>query len=261
MTSPTSSTLSSYPIELRNVVQRFGDNTVLGGVSMRVERGSVGVVLGGSGAGKTTLMRVVIGLLRPDSGEVLIDGNDIAHMGERELRSVRAKFGMVFQYSALLDSLNVLENVALPLREHTNLPAKEIAARVTQLLKELEIPGTEERYPAELSGGMRKRVGLARALIRQPQIVIYDEPASGLDPLTARLVDDLILKTRDKFGVTSLVISHDMAQAMKIADRLYLLERGQIVVDGPPREVVTQTGSLAARFFEASGVRLTDAPA
>jgi phospholipid/cholesterol/gamma-HCH transport system ATP-binding protein len=175
-------------------------------------------------------------------------------MDERELHKIRSKFGMVFQYSALLDSLNVLENVALPLREHTDLSPKEITARVKQLLSDLEIAGTEERFPAELSGGMRKRVGLARALIRQPQIVIYDEPASGLDPLTARLVDDLILKTRDNFGVTSLVISHDMTQAMKIADRLYLLEHGKVVADGPPREVVSEAGSLAARFFQASGV-------
>jgi phospholipid/cholesterol/gamma-HCH transport system ATP-binding protein len=250
---PTS-TAAPYPVELINVVQRFSDKVVLDGVNFRVARGEIGVVLGGSGAGKTTLMRVVIGLLRPDSGQVLIDGQDIAQMNERELHAVRSKFGMVFQYSALLDSLNVQENVALPLREHTDLSSKEIAARVKQLLIDLEIAGTEERFPAELSGGMRKRVGLARALIRQPQIVIYDEPASGLDPLTARLVDDLILKTRDNFGVTSLVISHDMTQAMKIADRLYLLEHGQVVADGPPREVISEAGSLAARFFQASGV-------
>jgi phospholipid/cholesterol/gamma-HCH transport system ATP-binding protein len=186
----------------------------------------------------------------------LIDGQDIVPLAERELQAVRAKFGMVFQYSALLDSLSVLDNVALPLREHTRLSAREVEQKVKQLLSELEISGTETRFPAELSGGMRKRVALARALIREPKIVIYDEPASGLDPITARLVDDLILRTRDRFGVTSLVISHDMAQAMHIADRLYLLERGQIVADGPPRDLVTEHDSLAARFLQASGVSL-----
>lgn len=246
-------------LRLEGVGVSFGHKPVLSDISLSVQRGDVAVVIGGSGAGKTTLARVMIGLVRPTTGRVWVDGLDIAALTESQLRSVRAKFGMVFQYSALLDSLSVLDNVALPLREHTTLPPKEIAARVKQLLSELELEGSDDKLPAELSGGMRKRVALARALIRNPQILIYDEPASGLDPLTARLVDDLICKTRDRFGVTSVVISHDMAEATKIADRIYLLDRGQLVAQGRVNELVNEQGSLAARLFAASGVKLPDA--
>jgi phospholipid/cholesterol/gamma-HCH transport system ATP-binding protein len=190
--------------------------------------------------------------LRPSGGSVKIDGEDIARMDERQLQRVRAKFGMVFQYSALLDSLNVLENVALPLKEHENLSASAREERCLQMLNSLELSGVETRYPSELSGGMRKRVALARALIRKPSIVVYDEPASGLDPLTARLVDDLILSTRERHGVTSVVITHDMTQAMRLADHLLVLDKGCLVEDGPPRELRNRVGSLASKFFGAS---------
>lgn len=243
-------------IELKGISQRFGDNQVLRDVNLRVRRGDVAVLVGGSGAGKTTLVRILIGLLRPTSGSVWIAGEELTRMDRDQLRAARSKFGMVFQYSALLDSLTVFDNVALPLREHTRLARSEIAARVTELLESLSLVGVEQRLPAELSGGMRKRVALARALIRRPQIVIYDEPTSGLDPLTARRVDELILETRDRYNVTSVVISHDMAQAAAIASQLLFLEQGKIVASGTPRELVAQEGSLAARFFQASGVAL-----
>jgi phospholipid/cholesterol/gamma-HCH transport system ATP-binding protein len=244
----------SVHVRLQDVRMEFADNCVLSGVSFGVRRGEIAVVIGGSGAGKTTLLRIVIGLVRPTRGAVFIDGEDIAAMSERELQRVRAKCGMVFQYSALLDSLTVFDNVALPLEEHEKLTAAELKQRVLGMLDSLGLAGTEDRYPSELSGGMRKRVGLARALIRQPSLIVYDEPASGLDPVTARLVDDLILKTRDRFGVTSIVISHDMAQAMKLADRMYVLDKGRLVADGTPAELKNQVGGLAAKFFEASRV-------
>lgn len=233
---------------------RFGALTVLEAIDLRVQRGEVAVIIGGSGTGKTTLLRIVIGLLRPTSGQVHIDGEDIAQLPETALQRVREKTGMVFQYSALLDSLNVMDNVALPLREHEKLDQAATASRVRDMLAAVELSGTEARFPAELSGGMRKRVGLARALIRNPQLVVYDEPASGLDPLTAQRVDKLILDTRDRFGVTSIVISHNMAQAARIADRIYLLSGGKIAAAGTPRELMAEKGTLAASFFEASAI-------
>lgn len=241
-------------VELQQVCMRFGNTTVLTDVSLRVQRGEIAVIIGGSGTGKTTLLRIIIGLLRPSSGAVLIDGQNIGALSARALHEARAKWGMVFQYSALLDSLNVLQNVTLPLEEHEHgkLTRKEREARGLQMLESLELHGTQTRMPSELSGGMRKRVALARALIRRPSLIVYDEPASGLDPLTARLVDDLILQTRERYGVTSIVISHDMAQAAKLADRVYLLDKGQLVAEGTFEELKGQTGTLAARFIEAS---------
>lgn len=239
-------------VELQHVGMRFGQAQVLNDISLRVQRGEIAVIIGGSGTGKTTLLRIIIGLLRPSAGAVLIDGQDIARLSARALHEARAKWGMVFQYSALLDSLNVLDNVTLPLEEHEKLSRKDREARGTEMLESLELGGTEARFPNELSGGMRKRVALARALIRRPSLIVYDEPASGLDPLTARLVDDLILQTRERFGVTSIVISHDMAQAAKLADRVYLLDKGQLAAEGTFAELKGQEGTLAARFIEAS---------
>lgn len=239
-------------VELQNVGMRFGALQVLSDINLRVQRGEIAVIIGGSGTGKTTLLRIIIGLLRPNEGAVLVDGQNIAALSSSELHKARAKWGMVFQYSALLDSLNVLENVTLPLQEHEKLSSKELQARGIEMLESLDLHGTEARYPNELSGGMRKRVALARALIRRPSLIVYDEPASGLDPLTARLVDELILKTRERFGVTSIVISHDMAQAATLADRVYLLDKGRVAAAGTFEELKRQQGSLAARFIEAS---------
>jgi phospholipid/cholesterol/gamma-HCH transport system ATP-binding protein len=240
------------PIELVDVGVRFGDVVALEGVTFSVERGEIAVIIGGSGAGKTTLGRVIVGLLRPTRGSVYVDGQDMTRMGAHALREVRAKFGMVFQYSALLDSMTVMDNVGLPLVEHEHLDRRAVVDRVRAMLASLDLAGCEEQLPSELSGGMRKRVALARALIRRPSIVIYDEPASGLDPLGARRVDDLIRQTRDRFGVTSVVISHDMTQAFSLATHLHVLDKGRLVASGPPAELRSQVGSLAARFFEAS---------
>lgn len=221
---------------------------------MSCEPGEVAVVIGGSGAGKTTLLKILIGLDRPTSGSVILDGVDLAKLGERELNKVRRKLGMVFQYSALLDSMNVLENVAFPLREHTKLKDKEIRAKVAEKLRALGLPDVEQRFPSELSGGMKKRVGLARALMLEPRVLLYDEPTSGLDPITSRRVDDMILETRDKFGVTSVVISHDMTSALKIADRIHLLAQGKIVASGTPQELAHSRHDLVNSFIESSGI-------
>lgn len=238
---------------MRGVGMRFGSHRVLEGVDLDVRRGQIAVVIGGSGSGKTTLLRIIIGLLRPTSGRVLIDGEDIAGLGERDLQRVRAKTGMVFQYSALLDSLTVMDNVALPLREHEGLRGDALKDRVHDMLASLGLQGTEGRFPAELSGGMRKRVSLARALIRRPSLIVYDEPASGLDPITARHVDDLIEETRDTHGVTSIVISHSMPQAVRLADRMHVLDGGRVAAEGSV-DALRRAGGIATAFFEASRI-------
>jgi phospholipid/cholesterol/gamma-HCH transport system ATP-binding protein len=235
-------------IVVENLCKRFGDYTALSDINMTIRRGQIAVVIGGSGAGKTTLLKILIGLDKPTGGSIFVDGVDIAPMRERDMNKVRRKFGMVFQYSALLDSMNVLDNLAFPLREHTKMREKEIRDEV------LRLPGIERRFPSQLSGGMKKRVGLARALMLEPSAIMYDEPTSGLDPLSARLVDDLILETRDRFGVTSIVISHDMAGALRIADQIHLLAKGSIETSGTPEEVVRGSSELAQEFFESSGI-------
>lgn len=241
-------------IVCEGVTKRFGDFTALEDINLAVGRSQIGVIIGGSGAGKTTLMKLLIGLDRPTSGTIVIDGIDIAPLGERALNKVRRKFGMVFQYSALLDSMSVFDNVAFPLREHTRLRAREIREKVLDKLAVLKLEGTEGKFPSELSGGMRKRVALARALMLEPEVIMYDEPTSGLDPISSRLVDDLILETRERFGVTSVVISHDMAGALRIADRVFLLAKGRLVGGGTPGELVRHRAGMAQDFFAASGI-------
>jgi len=241
-------------LEVRGVHKNFGDTKVLTDVNMSIGRGHIAVIIGGSGAGKTTLLRILIGLDRPSAGSVEIGGQDIATLSDRELNTMRRKFGMVFQYSALLDSMNTLDNVAFPLREHTDLSDKEIRSKVTEKLNSLGLENVEERFPSELSGGMRKRVALARALMLDPEVIMYDEPTSGLDPVTSRMVDDLIVETRDKFGVTSVIISHDMVGALQIADQIYLLSKGTIVASGSPSELIHGDNELLHKFLQSSGV-------
>lgn len=242
------------PIVVQNVTKRFQSFTALEDINLRVRRGQIVVVIGGSGAGKTTLLRLLIGLDKPTSGSIFIDGIDIAPLGETAMNTIRRKFGMVFQYAALLDSMSVMDNVAFPLREHTKLRDKEVRAKVLEKLSILGLENTENRFPSQLSGGMRKRVALARALMLEPSFVVYDEPTSGLDPLTSRMVDDLIREARDRFGVTSVVISHDMASALQIADYIFLLEKGRVVGEGTPRDLVSGKVDLANRFLESSGI-------
>jgi phospholipid/cholesterol/gamma-HCH transport system ATP-binding protein len=243
-------------IVVEGLQKRFGKFQALADVDMTIRKGQITVIIGGSGAGKTTLLKILIGLDRPTSGSIRVNELDIARLSERELTKVRRRFGMVFQYSALLDSMNVLDNVAFPLREHTKLGEREIRERVREKLAVLGLVNVEERFPSELSGGMRKRVGLARALMLEPEAVLYDEPTSGLDPITSRKVDDLIVETRDRFDVTSIVISHDMAGALRIADQIVLLSAGRVVASGPPRKLVAAGAELLKEFIESSGIEV-----
>jgi phospholipid/cholesterol/gamma-HCH transport system ATP-binding protein len=253
------STVTEIPTQdivvLQGVTKCFGQTEVICGVDMVCRRGETTCIVGGSGAGKTTLLRLVVALDKPTTGSIFIDGEDIAPMNERQLNHVRRKFGMVYQYAALLDSINVLDNVAFPLVEHTKLRRAEIRERVRDKLKQLDLDDTVlTKYPAELSGGMRKRVGLARALMLDPKVIVYDEPTSGLDPITSRAVDDLIESTRARFGVTSLVITHDIASCFHIADQAMLLSKGQIIARGPPRELAHGDNDVARDFIQSSGV-------
>jgi phospholipid/cholesterol/gamma-HCH transport system ATP-binding protein len=241
-------------IVLEHVSKRFGQKEVLRDIDLVVPRGQTTVILGGSGAGKTTLLRLLIALDRPTSGHIFVDGEDITQLDDVKLNEVRQKFGMVFQYAALLDSMTVLENVAFPLREHTRLPDAQIRSDVSEKLRLLGLEGTEKLYPSQLSGGMRKRVGIARALMLKPQILIYDEPTSGLDPTTSRMVDDLIEQMRNIFKVTNVVISHDMASAFRIAHHACLLVNGRIAAQGTPDELLSEENDAARAFIEASAV-------
>jgi phospholipid/cholesterol/gamma-HCH transport system ATP-binding protein len=246
---------SAEIVVIRELRKSFAGTEVLKGIDMVFQRGETTCIVGGSGAGKTTLLRLVVGLDRPTSGHIFVDGEDIAPMGERDLNRVRQKFGMVYQYAALLDSITVLDNVAFPLVEHTKLSAGERRAKVTDKLKALGLDETVlKKFPAELSGGMRKRVGLARALMLDPPILIYDEPTSGLDPLTSRTVDDLIDETRKQFGVTSLVITHDITSCFRIADQAVLLVEGAVVARGKPAELAHGDSEIAREFIAKSGV-------
>jgi len=243
------------PLRCVDLVKKFGDHTVLDGINLACSAGETNVIIGGSGAGKTTLLRLLIGLEKPSSGRVEVDGEDIAPLNEFQLNRVRRKFGMCFQYAALLDSLSVFDNVAFPLREHTEHSEKEIRKLVLAKLEALGLePWVADLSPAEVSGGMRKRVGLARALMLDPKIIIYDEPTSGLDPLTTRTVDDMIEQAREKFGVTNVVISHDMASTFRIAHQIHVLVKGKIVASGTPAEVAHSDRDDVREFIEASGV-------
>lgn len=238
-----------------DVKKSFGSTHVIHGITMHLRRHETAVIIGGSGAGKTTLLRMLIGLERPTSGHIWVEGEDMASLDDYEMNRMRQKFGMVFQYAALLDSLTVYDNVAFPLREHKkDMSEKEIRDRVVRMLNGLGIVNKEERMPSELSGGQRKRVGLARALMLDPKILIYDEPTSGLDPLTSRMVDDLIEETRARFDITSVVISHDMASTFRIAHQAFLVVQGKVIAHGSPDELAFGDNEEARRFIAASGI-------
>jgi phospholipid/cholesterol/gamma-HCH transport system ATP-binding protein len=246
-----------WQIRIRGVHKTFGVHHVLRGVDLDIERGKTNIIIGGSGQGKSVLMKHLMGLLRPDLGHIWVDGEDIVPLGDVEMSRLRRKFGMVFQYAALFDSMNVVENIAFPLLERYSLPKAEIMERVRDLLARLDlanVAGIEQKFPAELSGGQRKRVGLARALIDRPEILLYDEPTTGLDPVATKNVDEMIRRTADQFGVTSVVISHDMASTFRIGDRVAMLHAGQIIVDGTAAEVLASTRPELREFIEISGL-------
>lgn len=246
-----------WQIRIRGVHKTFGVHHVLRGIDLDLERGKTNIIIGGSGQGKSVLMKHLMGLLKPDAGHIWVDGEDIVPLDEVQMSRLRRKFGMVFQYAALFDSMNVVENIAFPLLERYTLPRAEVLERVRDLLTRLDlakVAGIEQKFPAELSGGQRKRVGLARALIDRPQILLYDEPTTGLDPVATKNVDEMIRRTADEFGVTSVVISHDMASTFRIGDRVAMLHAGQIIVDGTAPEVLASTRPELREFIEISGL-------
>ncbi|QRK06517.1 ABC transporter ATP-binding protein [Archangium violaceum] len=238
-------------IEIVGLHKSFGETKVLTGIDLAVPAGSTCVILGGSGSGKTVLMKHMIGLLKPDQGRVIVDGEDLVPMGAEELERVRRKFGMVFQAAALFDSMDVYENVAFPLREHSRMPEEEVRALVRSKLDLMGLPkSVESKFPADLSGGMRKRVGLARAIVMNPKIVLYDEPTTGLDPITTDYVDEMILAAQRELGITSVVISHDIASAFNIADQIAFLSKGVILEQGPPEQVRASQHPTVKVFLE-----------
>jgi phospholipid/cholesterol/gamma-HCH transport system ATP-binding protein len=228
----------------------------LKGVSLDIHRGKTNLIIGPSGSGKTVLMRQLIRLERPDSGKLLVNGIDFAKLEGLELAAMRRTFGMVFQMSALFDSMTVFDNVAFPLREHTRLSRKDVRDRVMARLSALGVAAAAHKLPAELSGGMQKRVAVARAMIMESEILIYDEPTTGLDPITTEMVDDLIVEAEEMFGVTSIVISHDMASVMRIANYLSFLHEGRIVASGTKAELMRSEHPATAEFVRASGITL-----
>lgn len=236
-------------VSVRDLWKRFGATVALAGVSLSVRRRETQVIMGPSGCGKSVLLKHLVGLLRPDRGEILVFGQAVHAMPEAALDALRIRLGVVFQAAALFDSLSVAENVAFPLRRHRRMSETEIAARVTEMLAKVEMVGTESKMPAELSGGMRKRVGIARALALDPSLILYDEPTAGLDPLTARTVDDLILRLRDDLGVTSIVVTHDLDSAFRLADRLAVMEAGRLVAEGRTDEIRASTQPFVRRFL------------
>jgi phospholipid/cholesterol/gamma-HCH transport system ATP-binding protein len=244
-------------VEVRGLVKRYGDKTVLDGIDLVIERGETIVLIGGSGSGKSTLARILVGLESPTSGEILVEGMPLHSMGRRALRAARARFGMVFQKHALLDSLTVFDNVAFPLREHEDLDANETDARVMAALEELGVAAAAHKLPGELSGGMAKRVAIARATVHEPEILVYDEPTSGLDPISSRTVDGLIERMREHHFVTSIVITHDMLTAYDVADRVVLLAGGRLLVDGPPEVVFRSHDNDIQPFAVSSGLDLS----
>ena len=216
-------------IRLNNVKKCFGDKEALKGVSLTIEKGETIAIIGGSGSGKSTLLRLMIGLDRPTSGEIYLGGDNIAVMTEDALDRVRLRMGMVFQYSALFDSMSVGENVAFGLREHTHKSEEEIRRIVREKLALVGLPDAAGLMPQELSGGMKKRVGLARTIATDPEIIFYDEPSSGLDPIMTAKIDELIIDMQKKLGVTSVVVTHDMASASRIADRIAMIYDGELI--------------------------------
>lgn len=235
-------------IEVRQLRKSFGPQPVLDGVDLRVEKGESVVIIGRSGGGKSVLLKHLIGLISPESGDVLIEGESISRMNERQLLKVRRKFGMLFQGAALFDSLTVAENVGFVLQRERRLTDAEIARKVDEALAMVDLAGTQDKKPAALSGGMRKRVGLARAIIYEPRIVLYDEPTTGLDPIVADSIDQLIVRIRERLAVTTVSVTHDMRSARRIGQRIVMLHGGRVHFNGTPEEIFRSQDPIVYRF-------------
>jgi phospholipid/cholesterol/gamma-HCH transport system ATP-binding protein len=244
--------LAEALIEVKNLVKSFDGRVVLDGINLTVERGSVFAIMGGSGCGKTTLLQHLIGVLRPDSGQILFGGQDITQFSEESMDAYRKRFGMLFQMGALLNSLSVHDNIALPLREHTQLDEKIIGVMVKMKLELVGLRDFEHLKPAQLSGGMQKRVALARALALDPELVFYDEPTSGLDPVVTGVIGQLILDLSKRMGITSVVVTHDVGSAFKISDRMVVLFRGRVVAEGSPKEIGQSSDPVVRQFIHGN---------
>jgi phospholipid/cholesterol/gamma-HCH transport system ATP-binding protein len=243
-------------VETADLSKSYGDKLVLDKLSLAIERGETLAIIGGSGSGKSTFARLLMGLERPTSGHIYVGGEDTTLLSDHELMRVRHRFAMVFQRHALLDSMSVFDNVAFPLREHDHLREEEVHVRVEGALDELGVLGAAAKLPGELSGGMAKRVGIARALVTEPEILVYDEPTSGLDPVSSRTVDGLIEQMRVEHLVTSIVITHDMVTAYDVADQVALLGRGTIIARGDPETIFTVENGEVLPFAISSGLDL-----
>lgn len=239
-------------IQIRELRKAFGDHRVLDGVDLEIERGENMVIIGGSGSGKSVLIKHIIGLMKPDTGEVIVDGIAVPSLRGIKLKEFHKKFGMLFQGGALFDSLTVEENVGFALKEHTDLSLAEIKARVQEKLELVGLEDVENLWPAELSGGMKKRVALARAIAMEPEILLYDEPTTGLDPIRADAINDLLLELKERLPVTSVAITHDMVSAYKIADRIAMLYQGRIIAVGTPAEIRKCTDPVVYQFITGS---------
>ena len=239
-------------IKIVDLYKSFGENHVLNGVNLDVQRGETRVIIGRSGCGKSVLVKHMIGLIRPDQGQIIVDGDEITNHREEELFLLRRKFGVLFQGAALLDSMTVGENVGLGLRYHTSLDKEAIQERVKSKLALVGLSGMECLEPAELSGGMKKRVGLARAIAMDPEYIIYDEPTTGLDPIMADVINELIRRLQKELSITSIVVTHDIASATKIADRISMLHEGKIIFDGTAEDVLQSTDPIVKQFIKGS---------
>ena len=237
-------------ISLRDVYKKFGEHQVLSGVNLDVYKGETLVIMGGSGCGKSTVLRHMVGAIKPDSGKVYMRGQDLAELNEDELDVLRKKFGILFQSGALFDSLSVKENICLPLREHTKLDEGIMSIMVKMKLELVGLRGFENLMPSQLSGGMKKRVGLARTIAMDPEIIFYDEPTTGLDPIMAGVIDKLILDLSKKLSITSVVVTHDMNSVFRIADRIAMLHEGKIVQVGTKEEIKNTVNPLAKQFVK-----------
>lgn len=236
-------------IEIIDLHKSFDGQEVLGGVNLKISEKELIAIIGESGGGKSVLLKHLIGILKPDKGKVLVEDEDITKLSGRELDQIRGKFGVVFQGGALFDSLTIYDNIAFPLKEKTKLTKKEIDEKVKEALEDVGLKGIEKKYPAEISGGMRKRVALARALITEPKIVLFDEPTTGLDPILLHSIHKLIMETRKKYGFTGVMISHDIPEIFHVVDRIAFLYKGTIEVVGTPKEIRTSSDTIVRQFI------------
>jgi len=241
---------SATKIRVANLYKSFGESQVLRGVDLEVHQGESMVVIGGSGSGKTVLIKCIIGLMQPDEGEIYVDDLEISNLNEKGMNEVRKKFGMLFQWGALFDSMTVWENVGFGLRHQTRLKEEDIRRIASEKLALVGLRNVEDLMPSELSGGMRKRVSLARAIAIEPEILLYDEPTTGIDPIMADAINDLIVEMREKLNVTSIAITHDMKSAYKIGDRIAMLYQGKIIEIGTPEEIGNSSNSIVQQFVE-----------